>query len=270
MRTTKKCALLFLCALFSSLGAGCSIPIEWSEPYTPTSTPETVVSRDWVEVDEGIARFDARVSAGEAAARLIIWRIRPEANLTWELATSTKVEGAPVAQWMDEDASRLFVLNAGYFHDDHLPSGWVQKQGKRFGKRSFDADRSAYVLLGDTPRILSGSTNTSTIEVDAFQSYPWLIRERKTVFTQETGQYARRTFVGVDTDGVWYVGVVPSESVTLFQLAQLLSNVPTKWRHVINLDGGPSTGLMARVNGEEDRFDSFGSVLYTIVARRRP
>lgn len=270
LRAALKGAPIFLCALFVFMGAGCSIPIEWAEPASVSTTSTTLpVVAGWVDVDTGIARFDQRVSAGEAAARIIIWRIAPEAELDWSLATST-VEAQVVSRWADEDASKLFVLNAGYFHEDGLPSGWVQMQGKRFGKRVFDTDRSGLAVLGSKPRLLVGTMDLKTIKTDAFQSYPWLIRNREVAFTQETGQYARRTFVGVDTDGAWYIGVVPSESVTLFQLAQLLDQVPTDWQSVINLDGGPSTGLIARVHGTEDRFDSFAPVSYVIVGKRRP
>lgn len=266
-----KSAPVFLWAFFLLSGAGCSIPIEWTDQISRPSTTTTApaVSANWVEVDVGIARFDERVGTGDAAARLVIWRIQPEARLEWLLATST-AQSAPVSHWADADAADLFVLNAGYFHGDGLPSGWVQKEGKRWGKRQFDADKSGLILLGSKPRILPGTIDLSTIKVDAFQTYPWLIRNGNTAFSQETGQYARRTFVGIDKEGAWYVGVVPSESVTLYQLAQLLNRVPTKWEHVMNLDGGPSTGMIARVSGTEDRFDSFAPVSYVIVGKRRP
>ena len=237
---------------------------------TPSVTRTTsVVASDWVDVDMGVTRFDERVSDGTAAARMIIWRIQPEANLTWSIVTSTG-GSVPLSRFADENSSRVVVLNGGYFHPDGLPSGWVQMNGSPIGTRRFDADKSGLVLLGDKPRLLAGTIDVHTIIPDALQSYPWLIRQGVAAFTKETGQYARRTFVGVDVDGNWYVGVIPSESVTLYQLAQLILQVPTKWRDVMNLDGGPSTGLIAQMNETQDRFDSFAPVAYAIVGRRRP
>lgn len=257
--------------LFSLLGAGCEIPVSWEgawETPHPTSSVPIVTTTTWQEVAPGIARFDQRLGAGDAAARVILWRFYPEASLSWSIVASSTQPKA-VSKWADEDPTALFVLNGGYFHADGKPSGWAQSSGRVLSGRSFEARRSGIVSLGDTPALLLGSTPTSTIREDGFQSYPWLIENGAVAFTQETGQYARRTFLGVDANRTWYVGVVPSESLTLHQLATVLMEAPIQWQRVINLDGGPSTGLITRFPAAEDRFDSFSPIPYVIVARPR-
>lgn len=264
----------FVLAVFVSglliSGAGCEVPLEWELPSASSTAGGGGVPlvSDWEEVEPGVERFNARVATSDVAARLVMWRFSPESDWTWALATTT--EPRPVSAWVDEGATpALFAVNAGYFHEDGSPSGWVSLDGVRWGKRFFDPEKSGIVTLGAKPTILLGTAPTSTIKTDAFQSYPFLIKSGERAFTQETGQYARRTFVAIDAEQRWYVGVVPSEPVTLFQLATLLKTLPIRWTRALNLDGGPSTGLVTSVAGREDRFDSFAPVAYVIVALRR-
>lgn len=262
--------LAVFCVIGASLfGVGCEVPLRWEGSISPTSTGSGVTTAaQWESVEPGVERLDAKLSASGAAARVVLWRFSAEADWTWSLATST--EPQPVSGWVDDPrANVLFAVNAGYFHADGLPSGWVQLAGDRWGKRVFDAERSGIVALGAKPGVLLGSTPTSTVRADAFQSYPFLIKGGEQAFPKETGQYARRTFVAVDAEGRWYVGVVPTEPVTLYQLVGLLQSLPVRWERVLNLDGGPSTGLVTALGGREERIDSFAPVAYAIVAKRR-
>ncbi len=252
--------------LFTLLGAGCEIPVSWEGAWSPE--PAANATTTWRAVATGVDRFDQRLGAEAAAARFIIWRVTPEAGLTWSIVAST-TQPRLVSAWSDADPEAVFTINGGYFHADGQPSGWARANGQSLSRRSFDAQRSGMVVLGDEPNLFAGTMSTGTFREDGFQSYPWLIDDGRLAFTQETGQYARRTFVGTDMQGNWYVGIVPSESVTLHQLGKLLLQVPVRWNRVMNLDGGPSTGLVTQFPGAEDRFDSFSPVPYVIVARPR-
>ncbi len=260
---------VFCAAFVCVLGVGCEVPLRWEGSITPTSTGSGVpTAAQWESVEPGVERFDTKVSAAGAAARVVLWRFSAEADWTWSLATST--ESQSVSGWVDDPQTDVvFAVNAGYFHADGLPSGWAVLDGLRWGKRAFDEQRSGIVALGARPTVLLGSAPTSTVRVDAFQSYPFLIKGGEQAFPKETGQYARRTFVAVDAEGRWYVGVVPTEPVTLFQLVGLLQSLPVRWERVLNLDGGPSTGLVTALGGREERIDSFAPVAFAIVAKRR-
>lgn len=261
---------VFVAGCMLLMGAGCEIPLRWETP-SATSTvglPNTPPVTSWEEIEPGVERFDAKVAASGVAARLVLWRFSPESNWSWSLATSTAPQA--VSAWVDKGgSSTLFAVNAGYFHEDGSPSGWVSVTGERWGKRFFDPEKSGIVTLGARPTVLLGTVPTSTVVVDAFQSYPFLLKGGRRAFAQETGQYARRTFVATDAENRWYVGVVPNEPITLFQLATLLEAMPIRWNRALNLDGGPSTGLVTSIDGREDRIDSFAPVAYVIVAKRR-
>lgn len=263
---------VFLCIL--SLGSGCTVPVRWEDPAQEGATTSTQSGQDgtpatwsWQAVEPGVRRLDARVASGEAAARILVWEFDKNAGYVWELVRPDQaLSVAATAELTQEDG---IFLNGGYFHADGLPSGLVQVGGERWGKRQFDPVRSGFVVLGDRPFLLAGTATTTGITADILQSYPWIIRKGAHGFSQETGNYARRTFVGTDVRGRWYVGIVPDESVTLYQLGHLLQALPIEWRDVLNLDGGPSSGLVARIQGVQDRENSFAPVAYVIRGRKR-
>lgn len=259
--------LVSACLAFVVMGAGCTVPISWSDAPIETTPAQTSVDT-WQTIAPGVERFDQRLGAEGAAARVIIWRIRSEANLTWSLAMSTST-GQTISAWASRLSDAKIVLNGSYFQPNGKPIGWMKVGEKYTNDRTLDKDRAGFISLGTRPKLLIGAVPTSTFsgEEDVFQSYPWLIRDGRLAFTQETQQYARRTFLGTDAEGNWYVGVVPSESISLFQLAHVLQNTPVHWERVINLDGGPSTGVVTKFSGAEDRFDSFAAVSYVLVAR---
>ena len=173
---------------------------------------------------------------------------------------------AAMAESLEGDG---ITINGGYFHPDGLPSGLVQIDGALWGERMFDTSRSGFVFLGAEPVLVNGTVTTKGVSADIVQSYPWIMYQGKQSFLQETGNYARRTFVGTDKEGRWYVGIVPDTSVTLYQLGLLLQELPVQWRHVLNMDGGPSSGLVARIQGVEDRVNSFAPVTYVIHGTQR-
>ncbi|MBP9747602.1 phosphodiester glycosidase family protein [Patescibacteria group bacterium] len=263
---------VFLCIL--SLGSGCTVPVRWEDPAQEGATTSTQSGQDgtpaawsWQVVEPGVRRLDARVASGEAAARILVWEFDKNAGYVWELVRPDQaLSVAATAELTQEDG---IFLNGGYFHADGSPSGLVQVGGERWGKRQFDPVRSGFVVLGDRPFLLAGTATTTGITADILQSYPWIIRKGAHGFSQETGNYARRTFVGTDVRGRWYVGIVPDESVTLYQLGHLLQALPIEWRDALNLDGGPSSGLVARIQGVQDRENSFAPVAYVIRGRKR-
>jgi hypothetical protein len=259
--------LVSACLMFAATGAGCTIPVSWGEPSSEATSTQ-LLTDVWQSVEPGVDRLDQRVGAEGVAARVILWRIHPEAKLTWSLALATST-GQTVSAWANQFTEAKIVLNGSYFQANGRPIGWLKAEGSLVTDRVLDKDRAGFVSLGARPALLIGAVPTSTFSgvENVFQSYPWLIRDEKIAFTQETQQYARRTFLGTDAEGRWYVGVVPNESISLFQLAHMLQEMPVHWQRVLNLDGGPSTGVVTRFSGGEDRIDSFSSVAYVLVGR---
>jgi len=202
---------------------------------------------------------------GESASeRLVLYRFVDETHhlrLVHDEATPKAV-----SQWHVANPSAEIVINGFYFHEDWFPSGRMIADGAYNGDREFDADRSAYVILSPTFEILDTAVEPIPENVqDAAQSYPFLIKNGEAAISEDSGLVARRTFLGDDTAGFGYIGVVPFDEISLFELSHVLDAMDINWDDAVNLDGGPSTGLSATTETVTESYDSFTVVPNTVV-----
>jgi hypothetical protein len=114
-------------------------------------------------------------------------------------------------------------------------------------------------------------TDADALERFAFagQSYPFFLRQGKEAIEKDSGLIARRTFFGIDEGGLVYVGVVPDAPITLFQLMHLLKSLPVRWQAVINLDGGPSTGLASQTREKREVIESYTGVPNVLLVTKK-
>ena len=104
---------------------------------------------------------------------------------------------------------------------------------------------------------------------EAAQAYPFLIKNSKPNIKEDSGQIARRTFIGTDQEDNFYLGILPEESQTLYELSLELSKVPVNWKNVINLDGGSSSGLIANTQKNQENLNSYVPIPNVLVVKRR-
>ena len=155
-------------------------------------------------------------------------------------------EPAPLARWMT--ATTTMVLNGGYFNEDWSPAGYLVISGERIGQRKFDDNKSGLMVIQDG-HISLRDLSTQPIQKSehfeyAVQSYPWLIRAGQAALHEDSGKMSRRTAIGLDDQYNVYVIVANNYDISLYQLMNELLRSGIAFRDVLNLDGGPSTGLM--------------------------
>ncbi len=245
--------LLGLFCVIGFLGAGCA-----KQLTLPTEESA------WKDVGRGVSRFEERLVHDGVAAKIVLFRL-PKEGLEWRFVTTTLSQARPFSSWQETMSDVMLLMNAGYFHPDGQPSGDLYIHDSRESARQFDLDRSLWVSFSHEGVHL-GLTRRKSADV-AFQTYPWLIKNGREAFTEETGQYARRTFLGVDTEGRSYLGFVPVEGVTLRQLTQLMQETPVRWESVANLDGGPSTGYAWITPEWNERVEPFAPLPFFLVLR---
>lgn len=265
----KRFIWLVSCFSLLLLGAGCiSVPALPSVSSTQTQpiAVATSTTLTWEKISVGFERAETTFSSTTGSI-IVLYRFSPkqfEAQLMHELPPKH------ISVWGAEATGTELLVNGVYFHEDYLPSGFFQTSGTRIGTRQFDQDKSGLLIFNpfqiiDTkihPTKLGGAPMMA-------QSYPFLLKNGMLAVQNESGKVARRTFVGIDRQGMIYVGVAPYAPLSLLQLGQFLSQLPLSWNMVLNLDGGPSTGLWMHHGARSELFDSYVPVPNILSIRPR-
>jgi len=153
--------------------------------------------------------------------------------------------------WQAETKA-LIVVNGGYFRiedDKYIPNGLAIVKGKAFGD-SYDtfAGMLAINENGAELRWLANNPYDPTEELWAgLQSFPLLVKpDGKLGFSKqnEDNLQARRTVIGQDKDGKLFFMVASKGYFTLHQLSAFLTASDLNLDIAINLDGGPSSGII--------------------------
>ena len=255
-----------LTLLFAASGCGVpTLPIV-STSTTPLVATTTPASFTWEHIDTGLDRAEA-VFSTTTGALMVIYRVSPK---QFHAGMAHDLPPKHLSVWGSQVTGTSLMVNGVYFHEDYLPSGFLRVSGTRIGTRQFDQDKSG-LLEFDPFRIVDTKSRPVKLDEDKAmaQSYPFLIKNGKLGVTEDSGKVARRTFVGMDREGSMYVGVVPYAPLSLFQLARFLQQLPIHWTHVLNLDGGPSTGLWMQQGTHKELFDSYVPVPNILFFRPR-
>ncbi|HVM90580.1 MAG TPA: phosphodiester glycosidase family protein [Verrucomicrobiae bacterium] len=242
--------LIILLAVAALCADGCvslppvNAPVARVQPPQPAQT-------DWEPVETGM---DRRVYASSTLqAAMTVYRLDPaHFDFRFETATTTQT----MAQWSSEFPDAALIVNGVYFHEDNLPSGYLSSHGTAVGIRRFDLDKSGLIALDDGVHIYDTSVNPPRFDsfADAAQSYPLFFKSGKPAIKEDSQKPARRSFIGKDARGNVYIGVVPSAQISLYQTMLMLGETGIEWANVINLDGGPSTGITTKAESVPSLF----------------
>lgn len=257
-RSLLKVSLLVVFCLFSGTGCLSSPIVLRPEP----ESPHLPVSEGWTVLQDGMSvrTYTTAIASGD----IRVYRFE-KGKFDWVFRAG---DPKTVSQWSESIEGEVAVANGVYFHEDFLPSGLLIADGARVGGRAFDLDKTAVISLGTSPRIIDTSANESFDEgsaKNAGQSYPLLVRDGAPAVREDSGLTARRTAFGVDEGGNAYLLLAVDEEPTLFQFAQAIHGMDIAWDRVINLDGGPSSGIQSSLD-PEGSVDSFTPVPNVIVA----
>jgi exopolysaccharide biosynthesis protein len=153
--------------------------------------------------------------------------------------------------WQQE-TDALLIVNGGYFrveNERYIPNGLTIYNGEAVGNtyESF-AGMLAIRDSGAELRWLAQQPyNPSEPLRAALQSFPLLVKPGGELgFSEqfEDNVKARRTVIGQDRDGNLLFIVAPRGHFTLHQLSVYLTESDLNLNIALNLDGGPSTGIL--------------------------
>lgn len=218
------------------------ITLTTEQEHTNSSVPaiEEPEYNVWQSAESGVEHMTMQVA--KSAPIIQLYRVNTDDfDIRFHHSADTP---QTVLDWQ-KSLGAVLVINGVYFHEDNMPSGFLVSQGTRIGKRSFDQDKSAVIRLQPTPAIIDTAEDPQVLteETEATQSYPLLIRTGKAAVETDSEKLARRSFLATDNSNQLYFGIVNSQ-ISLFELSQWLSKAPVSFDMAVNLDGGPSTGII--------------------------
>lgn len=190
-----------------------------------------------------------------------IFKLNPtEAHATIEYSQTPKT----ISEWRNEITNDQIVVNGGYFLEDYLPAGFLVVNEKRIGTTLFDEDKSGLLVIQDdalTIRNLQQNPLQKNEHFDfALQSFPFLIKNSQPAIAKDSGLKARRTAIGIDQEKNIYTLAVTATEISLYEFMNELVKTQIPFTHVLNLDGGPSTGIYAQWDDQKFLADSMTAV----------
>lgn len=268
----KKSFFFFPLSLFFLVFVGSSCAIETAptgsanRPQIAAQSAKTAVSvgGSWETLSEEVS-YMKYFFAKEQLAQLHLYKIDPrmvEMRLLHDEENPQSLTG-----WAKENQSALVVVNGVYFSDDYFPSGYLRYNGEQIGDRAFPDD-VGFIAFDDTI-LLSHTSEEKTLYQNSAQTHPVIIANQQGMILSDDGEKAWRTIIGQDQEGMIYIGVVPRKMVTLFELMTILENMDIAWETVLNLDGGSSTGLSARVLDHSQSFNSYSPLPHVFVIDKK-
>jgi len=170
--------------------------------------------------------------------------------------------GKTISEWAG--TGNDVVINGGYFNEDYSPSGFLVVNKKRIGDKIFDQDKSGLIEIKNG-KINIRDLNEMPIQENeefefALQSYPFLIKNYQPALESDSGKKARRSALGIDENGDVYLFVADFPYLSLYEFMNEIIKTGIKFSNVINLDGGPSTGIYVNTDAEQFFIDSYTKV----------
>jgi exopolysaccharide biosynthesis protein len=197
---------------------------------------------EWNPVNDFVRERVIEFTEDEKNKKIHIYRLDPRNfNITFG-----NEEPKYISDWANELDAEI-VINGAYFNEDFSPSGYLKINNERIGELIFDQNLSGLIQVNNgefTIRDLALNPLQTDEAVDyGLQSFPYLIKDGQAAIKEDSGKRARRTALGIDSNGMVYIIFADLVHISLFQLMKLLEDSEIPFVHVLNFDGGPSSGI---------------------------
>lgn len=216
----------------------------------------------WHRIDDSVSFLDWEYEAEKATEVIKIFRLNPDDfKITMQYSQANPKY---ISEWKESNSDADIIINGAYFHEDYTPSGYLKIDYNRIGERIFDQDLSGLLVIENNKlsiRDLSKEPLETGEKIEfALQSYPFLIKNSVRGFVEDSGKTAYRTAIGIDKEGFMYIIIVDNHRITLYELMVELIETDIDFVHVLNLDGGTSTGILLKRGSYEEMHDSLVKV----------
>ncbi len=247
----------------------------------PTLLPQTeaIDAGDWVPIAPGISRryVPILLDGGTAPTDMYALKLDPEQvrfQVNYEQGVARDIDSWRIEMQAD------VVVNGGFFTGDYRAVGRLIEDGVLYGfpldygERSVGVPGMFTVLDDGLVNLYSmGRDQYRPRDLDiwqAIESYPMLVLPGgQPQFHRETSKFARRTAIGIDSDGDVLVMVVDQPVFTLYAFSRWLAASDLNIDMALNLDGGRSSGLAAVTGAESIIIPSYVDVVSVLAIYTR-
>ncbi|MFC1599555.1 phosphodiester glycosidase family protein [Patescibacteria group bacterium] len=198
---------------------------------------------EWQPLSDSVSKRIIEYSQDDQIEKIHIYRINSE-NLSISIANG---EPKYISDWAKELDAEI-VINGAYFNKDFGPSGYLKINNERIGELIFDQGKSGLIQINNgqfSIRDLAINPLQTGEELDfGLQSFPFLINDGNAAIKEDSGKTARRTALGIDEEGHVYIIFADLIHISLYELMNKLIETNIDFTYVLNLDGGPSSGIL--------------------------
>jgi hypothetical protein len=220
------------------------------EPTSAASPTPIIPDTGWERLRPGLERrvINLLQETGETFEHLFILRLEPNRFL---FGVGYHPQPQSLEAWQSE-TNALIVLNGGYFRleaGSPVPNGLTITDGEAMGSSYGDfAGMFAVTQHGPELRWLAQEPYDPNEPLLAgLQSFPVLVKPGGVLgfpAGEEDNQAARRSVIGMDRDGRLVLLVASIGNFTLHRLSAYLVQSDLDLDIAVNLDGGPSSGML--------------------------
>jgi hypothetical protein len=243
------------CRPTSRMPASPTLTVISSPSFTPSSLPTVSptfepADTDWQVLQPGLERrlIRLRNEANQHIESLYIFRL--DQNF-FQLDVAYRETPQSVEDWQRQ-TNALVVVNGGFFrieNEKYVPNGLTVLDGQTLG--------SSYESFGGMLAIYDGWAELRSLAQKPYvpgeplmaglQSFPMLVKpggELGFPAEREDNVRARRTVIAQDQAERILFLIAPRGHFTLHQLSRYLTESDLNLDIAINLDGGPSSGML--------------------------
>lgn len=218
------------------------------------------VSSEWLALTDGI---EIREYSPETYG-IIVLKINPDYN-TFKVSQDV-INPKTVDDWHYSTSSNI-VINGGYFKEDYTPAGGIIINEEVSGALTHSGKNgyTGMILIEDGDlelRYLPEDQYEDSEEADyGIQSFPTLILPGGLPGVEkDSGKTGARSLIAKDKDGNILFIKTLSGTITLYETMNFLLDSDLNIDIAINLDGGPSSGLVVYGGEQEYVYDSLSLV----------
>ncbi|MEL6308394.1 MAG: phosphodiester glycosidase family protein [Chloroflexota bacterium] len=168
-------------------------------------------------------------------------------------------------EWSAQLPDAEIIINTNFFALDNSVQGLLIANGVAYGQAYRRRGGTFFVSADGSVGITSNQSQPYAGEpyAQAIQAFPMLIMNGLPAYNNSDDRIpARRTIIGIDTEGRVVMLTTPGLGISLYGLSQYLAETDLNLQIALNLDGGGSTMMkIATTDTTVNSFDPVPAVL---------